>query len=56
MDSFIITSGNIFPELIQDLISAGKNGNILKLRKLQERLSNAITIITKQGKYCLSNI
>jgi dihydrodipicolinate synthase/N-acetylneuraminate lyase len=54
MDSFIITSGNIFPEFIHDLISAGNNGDILKIRKLQERLSNAITVITKQGKYCLS--
>ncbi|KAH0946034.1 hypothetical protein HN011_012023 [Eciton burchellii] len=51
MDSFIITSGNIFPEFIHDLISAGNNGDILKIRKLQERLSNAITVITKQGTW-----
>ncbi|RLU22707.1 hypothetical protein DMN91_004985 [Ooceraea biroi] len=53
MDSFIMTSVNIFPELVQDLISAGKNGDMLNARKLQEKLSSAITAITKRSKYCL---
>ncbi|EZA53418.1 N-acetylneuraminate lyase [Ooceraea biroi] len=49
MDSFIMTSVNIFPELVQDLISAGKNGDMLNARKLQEKLSSAITAITKRN-------
>lgn len=51
MDSFIATSINIFPELTINLVAAGKNGDILTARKMQERLSNAVIAISKHGKY-----
>lgn len=48
-----MTTINIFPELVQDLVFAAKNGDMLKARKLQEKLSSTVDVITKQGKYCL---
>ncbi|XP_029162764.1 N-acetylneuraminate lyase-like [Nylanderia fulva] len=49
MDSFIMTIVNMFPELALDLLAAGRNGNMLKAKNIQEKLSNAVLVITKHG-------
>lgn len=51
MDSFIATSINIFPELVLNLTAAGKSGNGLRAREMQEQLSNVVTAISKHGKF-----
>ncbi|KAL6254821.1 hypothetical protein P5V15_014157 [Pogonomyrmex californicus] len=51
MDSFILTSINMFPELILDLLTACKNGDTLRARDMQEKLSNIVVIITKHGNW-----
>lgn len=51
MDSFIITSINMFPKLTIDLVAAGKNKDFQKAREIQEKLSNAVITISKHGKY-----
>lgn len=50
MNSFIATSINLFPEVALELVTAGVNGNNLKARNLQEKLSNAVIAISKYGK------
>lgn len=56
MDSFILTSINIFPELTLDLLAAGRNGDMLRAKNIQEKLSSAVLVITKHGKYCFSHL
>ncbi|XP_011634062.1 N-acetylneuraminate lyase-like isoform X1 [Pogonomyrmex barbatus] len=51
MDSFISTSLNMFPELILDLLSACKNGDTLRAKDMQQKLSNIVVAITKHGIY-----
>ncbi|XP_072761333.1 N-acetylneuraminate lyase isoform X2 [Anoplolepis gracilipes] len=51
IDSFIMTSINIFPELVLDLLAASKKGDILKAKNLQEKLSSAVLAITKHGNW-----
>lgn len=51
MDSFIVTSINMFPELILDLIAACKKGDTSRANDMQEKLSNAVIAIIKHGKY-----
>ena len=49
-DSFIVTTLNIFPEHIQQLLTVYKNGDILKARDMQEKLTSAVIAIMKHGK------
>ncbi|CAL1674738.1 unnamed protein product [Lasius platythorax] len=51
MDSFILTSINIFPELTLDLLAAGRNGDMLRAKNIQEKLSSAVLVITKHGNW-----
>ncbi|XP_012526902.1 N-acetylneuraminate lyase isoform X2 [Monomorium pharaonis] len=51
MDSFIVTSGNMFPELILDLLAACKNGDTLRAKDMQEKLSSAVIVIIKHGNW-----
>lgn len=51
MDSFIVTSLNMFPKLILDLHAVCKNGDMLKAKNLQEQLSSAVLDIIKHGKF-----
>ncbi|EFN85455.1 N-acetylneuraminate lyase, partial [Harpegnathos saltator] len=51
MDSFIATSINIFPELIIDLVAAGKNDDSLTAREMQEKLTNSVIAISKHGSW-----
>ncbi|XP_012225268.1 N-acetylneuraminate lyase-like [Linepithema humile] len=50
IDSFVLTSLNMFPELILNLYAASKNGKMLKAKSLQEELSRAVNAVTKHGK------
>ncbi|KAL0119244.1 hypothetical protein PUN28_009673 [Cardiocondyla obscurior] len=47
IDSFIISSANMFPELVLNLLNLCKNGDVLKAKDLQEKLSNCVTAIMK---------
>ncbi|KAL0126095.1 hypothetical protein PUN28_004902 [Cardiocondyla obscurior] len=49
MDSFIVTSMNLLPEFILELLANCKNGNISKAKDMQEKLSNSVNAITKHG-------
>ncbi|XP_070151006.1 N-acetylneuraminate lyase [Polyergus mexicanus] len=51
MDSFIMTSINMFPELVLDILAASKNGDMLRAKNLQEKLSSIILVITKHGNW-----
>lgn len=51
MDSFILCGINTFPELVLNLLDAGKSGDMLKAKNLQEKLSSAVLAIIKHGKY-----
>jgi len=51
MDSFILSSINTFPELVLDLLAVCKNGDVLRAKDMQEKLSSAIVAIMKHGKY-----
>lgn len=50
IDSFIATSVNIFPRLATEILHAGKSGDSLKARELQEKLSKKIALLSKHGK------
>lgn len=47
-----MTSINMFPELVLDILAASKNGDMLRAKNLQEKLSSIVLVITKHGKYC----
>lgn len=49
MDSFIVTSLSMFPELTVEAFTAGNAGNFLKARDTQQRLTNVLTSIGKYG-------
>ncbi|XP_029678778.1 N-acetylneuraminate lyase-like isoform X2 [Formica exsecta] len=51
MDSFIMTSINMFPELVLDILAASKNGDMLRAKNLQEKLSSVVLVITKHGNW-----
>jgi len=51
MDSFILTSINMFPELILDLLTACKNGDTLRAKDMQEKLSSVVVAIRKHGNW-----
>jgi len=51
MDSFIVTSINMFPEFILDLLAVCKNEDVLRAKDMQEKLSRTVVAITKHGKY-----
>ncbi|XP_071558048.1 N-acetylneuraminate lyase-like [Temnothorax nylanderi] len=51
MDSFIVTGINMFPEFILNLLAVCKNGDILKAKDMQEKLSSAVVAITKHGNW-----
>ncbi|XP_012064546.1 PREDICTED: N-acetylneuraminate lyase-like [Atta cephalotes] len=53
-DSFIVTTLNIFPEHIQQLLTVYKNGDILKARDMQEKLTSAVIAIMKHGNWVQS--
>lgn len=49
MNSFIITSLSMFPELTVSAFTAGKAGNLSKARETQQRLTDVLTSISKYG-------
>ncbi|XP_077267232.1 N-acetylneuraminate lyase [Temnothorax americanus] len=51
MDSFIVTGINMFPEFILNLLAVCKNGDVLKAKDMQEKLSSAVVAITKHGNW-----
>ncbi|XP_071558043.1 N-acetylneuraminate lyase-like isoform X3 [Temnothorax nylanderi] len=51
MDSFILSTLNMFPELVLDLLAVCKNGDMLKAKDMQEKLSSSVAAIMKHGKY-----
>lgn len=51
MDSFIVTSINMFPEFVLNLLAAFKKGNILRAKDMQEKLSSIVNAITKHGNW-----
>ncbi|KAF3426694.1 hypothetical protein E2986_10684 [Frieseomelitta varia] len=51
MNSFIITSLSMFPELTVETFTAGNAGNLLKARETQQRLTNVLTSIGKYGTF-----
>lgn len=51
MNSFIITSLSMFPELTVEAFTAGNAGNLLKARETQQRLTNVLTSIGKYGTF-----
>ncbi|XP_025987091.2 N-acetylneuraminate lyase isoform X2 [Solenopsis invicta] len=51
MNSFIVTSGNMFPELILNLLTVCKNGDMLKSKDMQEKLSSAVVAVIKHGNW-----
>ncbi|KYN02246.1 N-acetylneuraminate lyase [Cyphomyrmex costatus] len=53
-DSFIVTTINIFPEHIQQLLAVCKNGDILKAKDMQEKLTSAVVAIMKHGNWVQS--
>ncbi|XP_053978479.1 N-acetylneuraminate lyase-like isoform X1 [Hylaeus volcanicus] len=51
MDSVIATSINMFPELTLEILAEGKEGNSLRARELQDKLSRAVLAISKHGNW-----
>lgn len=51
MDSFILNSLNMFPELVLDLLTVCKNGDMIKAKDMQEKLSSAVIAMMKHGRY-----
>lgn len=51
MDSFILSGINVFPELVLDLIALCKNGDMLRAKDMQEKLSSSVAAVMKHGKY-----
>lgn len=49
-DSFIVTTLNMFPEYIQQLLAVCKKGDILKAKSMQEKLTSTVIAIMKHGK------
>ncbi|XP_076296605.1 N-acetylneuraminate lyase B isoform X2 [Lasioglossum baleicum] len=49
MDSFIVTTINMFPEYSQEILTQWKGGNVLKAREMQAQLTKAVMAITKYG-------
>ncbi|XP_071558042.1 N-acetylneuraminate lyase-like isoform X2 [Temnothorax nylanderi] len=49
MDSFILSTLNMFPELVLDLLAVCKNGDMLKAKDMQEKLSSSVAAIMKHG-------
>ncbi|XP_011158133.1 N-acetylneuraminate lyase [Solenopsis invicta] len=49
MDSFILSSINVFPELVLDIFAACKSGDTLRAKNLQEKLSSVVVAIMKHG-------
>ncbi|KAL0119243.1 hypothetical protein PUN28_009672 [Cardiocondyla obscurior] len=49
IDSFILNTTNIFPELTLSIFAACKKGDILKAKFMQEKLSRATIAIIKHG-------
>ncbi|XP_018340641.1 PREDICTED: N-acetylneuraminate lyase-like [Trachymyrmex septentrionalis] len=47
MDSFILSSVNMFPELVLELLAVCKNGDMIKANHMQEKLSSAVIAIMK---------
>ncbi|KAK0072130.1 hypothetical protein PV326_000415, partial [Microctonus aethiopoides] len=54
IDSFIATSVNIFPRLAREILHAGKSGDSLKARELQEKLSKKIALLSKHGDWVVT--
>lgn len=48
-ESSIATVTNMFPELVQNIMSAVSTGDVNTARKLQETLNRAVDNITEQG-------
>ncbi|XP_011881215.1 PREDICTED: N-acetylneuraminate lyase-like isoform X2 [Vollenhovia emeryi] len=51
MDSFIVTSLNMFPDLVLDVLALCKNGDMLRSKDMQEKLSSSVIAITKHGNW-----
>ena len=47
MDSFIMTVVNMFPEPALDLLAAVKNGNMLRVKNIQEKLLHCTLYIVR---------
>lgn len=41
----------MFPEFILDLLAVCKNGDVLRAKDMQEKLSSAVVAVIKHGKY-----
>ncbi|XP_011158131.2 N-acetylneuraminate lyase B [Solenopsis invicta] len=50
MDYFMLSSINVFPELVLDLLAACKSGDTLRAKDLQEKLASAVDAIAKHDK------
>ncbi|XP_020284476.1 N-acetylneuraminate lyase-like [Pseudomyrmex gracilis] len=51
MDSFILTSINMFPEIVMDILAADKETQETLATSLQEKLSKIVTAITNHGNW-----
>lgn len=48
-DSSIATVTNLFPTLVHDIVQSVKKNDVVKARKLQEKLNNLVDAITCNG-------
>jgi len=46
----------MFPELVLDLLALCKDGDMLRAKDMQEKLSNSVISIMKHGKYIFMSI
>ncbi|XP_076673604.1 N-acetylneuraminate lyase [Andrena cerasifolii] len=51
MDSFIATSINMLPELAQEILAQGGEGNSIGAREKQEQLSKVVIAISRHGSW-----
>ncbi|XP_051171670.1 N-acetylneuraminate lyase-like [Leptopilina boulardi] len=51
MDSFIVTTLNIFPEFSLKILESWKNNDFKTAQKTQEKLSKAVHLISKHGNW-----
>lgn len=51
IDSFIATSINLFPRLVNDIIKLSKSGDLLAAKEKQETLTKAVVTISKYGNW-----
>ncbi|XP_068972608.1 N-acetylneuraminate lyase-like isoform X2 [Bombus flavifrons] len=51
MNSFITTGSNMFSEIVLETLAAGLAGNVMKGRETQQRLTNAVTNVSKYGTW-----